>query len=419
MECNTSHLVGRAYQDTYVLVVEADFETNVPIPVLTVTPTEIDLEELELGFVTSFQINVTNHGLIRADDVGIQFPNDHPFLEFSTTMNELGNLEAVSSVTLTIQVSRRSIQKRNTVIWTVYIINIVYSYVCGDRVFRSVPVVLKKPTVIDIPITTRVSCIGCGGGDFSFRGGGGDTDFSFDGYTARTPAFCNSCIQSLLGCVPTPEFPFAGCIPELAATDTNGVLGALDLLLRCEFDSWIGTLLNRGTSRTGTSTQRQRGRRSLPISVTFEGFPFLNSLLGCFCDVYSNCLGSSSSSSSVKRNIRSAVNELVEAMYPIHLSVALGVEVLGDEDWIIVNDPRWLSDVLRPALDDASEAGVLISTTELSTIMNAPPPNGTSAAVTARMIDRLNNTLYGWNNGRLEPEDGDFGFSVACVDMKR
>lgn len=408
------------YQDTYVLVVEADFQTNVPIPVVTVTPTEVDLEELELGFVTSFQVNITNHGLIRAESVGLQFPNDHPFLEFTTSMSELGDLEALSSVTLTVQVSRRSVQKRNTVVWTVYIINILYSYVCGDRVFRTVPVVLKKPTVIDTPIVNRVSCFGCQGGGFvgsgvgNGRGIGGG--FSFNGYTARTPAFCNKCIQSLLTCAPTPNFPLAGCIPELASTDTNGLLEALEVLVSCEFDAWIGSLLevNIDTSRTSSSSQSRptsgrRGKRSLPISITFEGYDFLNSLIGCFCDVYTNCL-SSESSSREKRvseaNLRSAVNELVEAMYPIHLSVALGVEVLGDEVWIAVNDPRWLSRVLRPALDDASDSGVLISPSELSAIMAAPPPNGTTAAVTERMIDRLNNTLYGWNNGQLEPQDG-------------
>ena len=400
------------YQDTYVLVVEADFQTNVPIPVVTVTPTEVDLEELELGFVTSFQINITNHGLIRAESVGLQFPNDHPFLEFSTSMSELGDLEALSSVTLTVQVSRRSVQKRNTVIWTVYIINILYSYVCGDRVLRTVPVVLKKPTVINTPITNRVSCFGCqrggliGGGG----GGGGGGGFSFNGYSARTPAFCNKCIQSLLTCVPTPNFPLADCIPELARTDTNGVLEALEVLLSCDSPLEI----NIDTSRSSTSTrsrpsQGRRGRRSLPISITFEGYDFLNSLIGCFCDVYTNCLSSGSSSRKkrvTEANLRSSVNELVEAMYPIHLSIALGVEVLGDESWISVNHPRWLSHVLRPALDDASESGVLISPSELSTIMAAPPPNGTTAALTARMIDRLNNTLYGWNNGQLEPQDG-------------
>ena len=37
------------FQDTYVLTIEADFVTHVPVPVVTVTPREFDLEELELG----------------------------------------------------------------------------------------------------------------------------------------------------------------------------------------------------------------------------------------------------------------------------------------------------------------------------------------------------------------------------------
>ena len=80
------------YEDTYTLVIEADFETNVPIPVVTVTPMEFDLDELERGFIDSIQLNITNHGLIQADDIELQLPTAHPFLEFSTTNDNLGNL---------------------------------------------------------------------------------------------------------------------------------------------------------------------------------------------------------------------------------------------------------------------------------------------------------------------------------------
>ena len=409
------------YQDTYVLVVEADFETNVPIPVVTVTPTEVDLEELEFGFVTSFQVNITNHGLITAENVGLEFPNNHPFLKFDTNISELGNLSALSSVTIPVHVSRKNIQKRN-VIWVIYVINIVYSYVCGDRQFRTIPIVMKKPEIIDVPIMNRVTCFGCGGGGGGFGGGfgggsggrGGGGGFSFTGYTARTPAFCNSCLQSLLSCVPTPNFPLAGCIPELARTDTSGILEAAEVLLQCELNSWINSLrtITIGQSSTSTSS-RQRGRRSLPIGIDIEGHPFLTSLLGCLCDVYDNCLAPQSSNRR-KRNLRESVTNLIEAMYPIHLSIALGVEVLGDEIWVSVNDPRWLSTALRPTLDDTSEAGVLISSTELGNILSIPPPSGTTTAIVTRMIQRLNNTLYGWNNGQLEPSEG---FDMASFSV--
>ena len=60
----------------------------------------------------------------------------------------------------------------------------------------------------------------------------------------------------------------------------------------------------------------------------------------------------------------STVNDLTEAMYPIHLSTALGIE---DELWITTEDPNWLSNVLHPTVADESDSGVLISQTELST----------------------------------------------------
>ena len=371
------------YQDTYVLVVEADFQTNVPIPVVTVTPTEVDLEELELGFVTSFQINITNHGLIRAESVGLQFPNDHPFLEFSTGMSELGNLEALSSVTLTVQVSRRSVQKRNTVIWTVYIINILYSYVCGDRVFRTVPVVLKKPTVINTPITNRVSCFGCQGGGLIGPGGGGVGGggvFSFNGYTARTPAFCNKCIQSILGCLPQPKFPLSGCIP-LAASGLPSLNTLPDIVIYGS--SWLQCIVNN---------------KWLGLTL-------------CGANIFKDCL--SESVSRKKRNIDSSVNELIEAMYPILQSIDLGVEILGDELWVYNEYTMWSSQILQQALDDGSEAGVLISHTELSAIIAAPPPNGTTTEMVLRLIERLNNTINGWNNGQLEPVEG---FNMASYD---
>ena len=112
------------FGDTYVLTIEADFETHVPIPVVTVTPNDFDLEDLELGIITSIQLNITNHGLIRANDISIQLPDGHPFLNFTTSNSQLGNLEALSSITTTVQISRKAIQKRATASSCIYAIKI-------------------------------------------------------------------------------------------------------------------------------------------------------------------------------------------------------------------------------------------------------------------------------------------------------
>ena len=80
--------------------------------------------------------------------------------------------------------------------------------------------------------------------------------------------------------------------------------------------------------------------------------------------------------------------------------------MLGDEAWLFVGDRVWLSLVLQPVMDDGSEAGVLISTTELAAILAAPLSNGTTMIMVKTMIERLNNTLHGWNTGQLEPSEG-------------
>ena len=366
-------------EDTYIVTIEADFETHVPLPVVTVTPTEIDLDELELGLVTSFQLNVTNHGLIRADDVSIQLPNSHPFLEF-TTNEQLGNIEALSSVIVAVQVTRRTVEKRNVNIRTscaTYSIMVVYSYVCGTRQFRSLDISVR-PSMVN---RGQISCTRPGrrittqptGPGVPYTGiipidGFVIPSTSVTDYTARTPITCDECLHSiLLNCVTLLlQTPGIGCIPLLVSGDISDPL------------SWIQCL-------TG------------------------NSVLGtylCLDSVLEDCvlprLGSRR-----KRNLERAVDALVEAMYPIHQSIRLGIEILGDELWISdVGDPVWLSSVLRPALDDASELGTYISATEQSTILAAPHPNGTTPQVVARMIERLNNTQAGWNSGRLEPVDG-------------
>ena len=368
------------FEDTYTLTLEADFETNVPIPVVTVSPTVFDLEELELGFTDSIQLNITNHGLIRADNVNLNLPTDHPFLEFSVDDELLGGLDALSSVTAVVHISRKSVEKRaliTTVTWIIYAINIAYSYVCGDLQLRGITVVLRKSeTVTRRTRPTILTCYGCGGGGGGVRGRGGGRGrvgplFSFNGYTSTTPAFCNDCLQAVIGCFPTPKFPLAGCIPLLASG--QGINGPVSVL------KWINCIVPKD---------------------------WLTSAL-CLHDVYDACLSSILGASRKKRQaLLSTVQNHLESMYPLDLSVDVAVEILGDKLWLTVGDPEWVSQVLNPVLDDESEDGVLISDTELSTILSIEPPSGTTTGDVERLVERLNNTLNGWNSGELEPING-------------
>ncbi len=55
------------FEDSYNLAVEADFKTHVPIPVVTVTPIEIDLEELELGSINTGAYNFASGEVNKID----------------------------------------------------------------------------------------------------------------------------------------------------------------------------------------------------------------------------------------------------------------------------------------------------------------------------------------------------------------
>ena len=351
------------FQDTYVLTIEADFVTFVPIPVVTVTPSEFDLEELELGFISSIQLNITNHGLIRANDVSIELPPDvHPFLQFSVPSNstELGYLEPLSSTIVTIQVSHKAIQKRGivtTVRPVIYLIKILYSYVCGDIRFRSVSVVIKK----QITSYNRLECCGCGGGSL-----GGV--FTFRGYSSSTRAFCNKCIQAVLTCFPSLKVPLAGCIPLIlsGSTPTKSMIDSL---------KWIQCITAN------------------PVLRAFLCAYELDTLCG-------ETLGFN------KRNLDNIVQDLVGPLLAISQSIDAATEALGDVRWLSVGDKDWVTYIVQPALDDNSEAGVLISTTELSIILTAPLPNGTTIEMVTNLIERLNNTLHGWSSGQLEPPKG-------------
>ena len=351
------------FQDTYVLTIEADFVTFVPIPVVTVTPSEFDLEELELGFISSIQLNITNHGLIRANDVSIELPPDvHPFLQFSVPSTELGYLEPLSSTIVTIQISHKAIQKRGIVAAVrpvIYLIKIIYSYVCGDLRFRSVPVVIKK----QITSYNRIECCGCSGGS----GGSFSGVFRFRGYSSSTRAFCNKCIQAVLTCFPGLKVPFTGCIPLIlsGSTPTKSIIDSL---------KWIQCI-------TGN-----------PVLRAFLcGYG-----LGAYCG---ETLGFN------KRNLDNIVQDLVGPLLAISQSIDVATEALGDVRWLSVGDKDWVTYIVQPALDDNSEAGVLISTAELSIILAAPLPNGTTTEMVTDLIERLNNTLHGWSSGQLEPPE--------------
>ena len=310
---------------------------------VTVTPAEIDLEALELGFVSSIQLNITNHGLIRANDATIELPNNHPFLEFSVPLKEPGYLDPLSSTIVTVHISNKNVQKRAIPIALLYAGKLLYNYICGTLQVRLIPIVFKRQTAI---ASRRIN---------SFTSSGG---VIFSGFSSSTKSLCNKCVQAILTCLPNPKFPFAGCIPLAlgGSTPTKSVIDAL---------KWI------------QCTDIIPKHEALLKNILRAGLCGYGLIKDCVLPLLSND----------KRDVDTIIRDLLRPLFAINQSMDAAIEILGDERWLFVEDENWVTDIVQPALDDNSEAGVLISTTELSIILAAPPPNGTTIEMVTIIIE--------------------------------
>jgi len=94
-------------EDRYEVNVEAQFETDVPEPVVVIDPPVFDLSELDqTGETAVFEITVTNHGFIAVENLDIGF-DDHPLYNIEFSRDALSALDAKSSITIPVTVTLR------------------------------------------------------------------------------------------------------------------------------------------------------------------------------------------------------------------------------------------------------------------------------------------------------------------------
>ena len=69
-------------QDRYEVTLNATFETNVPAAVVLLEPPVVNLPELRKGDVFYGEFNLTNYGLVRADNLRPGLPTSDAYLRF-------------------------------------------------------------------------------------------------------------------------------------------------------------------------------------------------------------------------------------------------------------------------------------------------------------------------------------------------
>ena len=91
--------------DKYQVTLDATFETNVPAPVLTVSPQVLDLRTVSFDANRAAIVNytLTNHGLIALNNVSLTFDQD-PTYQVTPLIENLGTLGANSTVIVPVKI---------------------------------------------------------------------------------------------------------------------------------------------------------------------------------------------------------------------------------------------------------------------------------------------------------------------------
>ncbi len=92
------------FEDRYRITIQSQFETIVPVPVVTVEPKVIDLADMK-GDIMQVNLQVSNHGLIAAQGLRLNLPQD-PRFTFEPITSDLGNLAAQSTIVVPLLIRR-------------------------------------------------------------------------------------------------------------------------------------------------------------------------------------------------------------------------------------------------------------------------------------------------------------------------
>jgi hypothetical protein len=93
-----------ALEERSKIVIESVFETSVPVPVITVEPNVFDLEAMTQDRV-EYEVKITNHGLIAAKDLELNFGSSSRF-RLTPLLQQLGDLPARSSLVVPLVIER-------------------------------------------------------------------------------------------------------------------------------------------------------------------------------------------------------------------------------------------------------------------------------------------------------------------------
>ncbi len=449
-------------EDRYIFTIEAVFETNVPVPVVTVEPALLDLEAME---VDQMQVDytITNHGLITAEDVDIVFGDTNLF-SFTPLVDVIGDIPAQSSVTVPVIVTKLS-GNQDTVrsfgenastspavdCVTKMVSFVGYTYECGpDHRWHRVPFYFRFPVTI---------CTGTGGpgggGGYPIGGGGGIWGGAWGpggGWSPDVPVLthddfeieesCNPCANEILKQV-------LNCALSFLPLDcgTTIIKSVYECASACStsFDfncakSCVGGALSTIIS-CGGDAAKKLGPWGIAWNVFWCSYDITSAIIGDKCiDLYGSGSGGSSPAPANRLDTLSdqllladdnpltdsgvgpSVFYLQEQALRLQRMIAPMMEIFGEvwfqgveSDEESVKFANFMIAFESATKDESDEAGI-ISLDEAHTLRNMPLPIQTTAEDVDILVERWNRTMMYWEQGITTVDQVPEGLSTDFID---
>lgn len=134
-------------EQTYTITIDAQFVTYVTAPVLVISPTMVDLDELEANEnIKQIDFTLSNYGLIGVSDVELKLPDEHPYLRFIIRQLPIGDIEANSSIIVAVDVHRSNATRKKRASLIEIVGEHFGSYICGGlrKIGASLPLFTRN-----------------------------------------------------------------------------------------------------------------------------------------------------------------------------------------------------------------------------------------------------------------------------------
>lgn len=448
-------VVPTLIQDHYEFTVESVFETNVPVPVVTIDPPVFNLDSIE-GDTYQLDLTITNHGLIQAEDINLEI-GTHPLFEMTLFTNHLDKLAANSSVVVPISFRRitsaakvrpqAEIESPDPCTRTFCLTR--YGYECGkDRIMRQVPMTIYYFNVnvcgcqgpaCGIPTATGPG--GTGPGTSTYTGPGVPGVVQED-FVVGNGVPCNPCLMALgeagIDCFLEKIILNALGVTDIGKCGWKVLKGTYKSYSTCSEQGldWkcLKELAKAGgdiAAACGKAAGKTIGK---PILLIWDIVKCADKLYSAYdkkcrdlaAKIFTRMkdAGYSVSPASSYSSLDTAMEQFGKDLNDLRSLRDALVEFFGDPIWIQI--PPEESDLLTGWLEmfdtvtlAESEEGESISASEKSTLLAMPLPSTITQENAEAFIERWNRSIQYWKSGIFEESNVPTGQDANFIVQSR